>query len=134
MLIKKFPIPTRIDYVPSPYEPDEDGVQDVGYKLGSFSDGRSYRLECWRMDDMLMITLMFSDLALEGYKREDMSLLLEGEGLVNFLGERRPLQAARTTDDADNSVWAINLMLKNNKGKIADLGVELNTYRSFGLK
>lgn len=134
MLIKKFPTPTRIDYVPSPYEPDEDGVQDVGYKLGDLSDGRSYRLECWRMDDMLMITLMFSDLGLEGYKRDDMALLLEGEDLVSFVGERRPLQAARTTDDADNRVWAINMMLQNSKGKIAELAVELNSYRSFGLK
>ena len=31
MLIKKFPVPCRVDYVPSLYEPDEDGVQDVGY-------------------------------------------------------------------------------------------------------
>lgn len=134
MLIKKFPVPTRIDYVPSPYEPDEDGVQDVGYKLGVLSDGRSYRLECWRMDDMLMITLMFSDVGLEGYKREDMPLLLEGEDLVRFLGTRKPLQAARTTDDADNNVWSINMMLQNSKGKIAELEIELNSYRSFGLK
>ena len=34
MLIKKFPVPCRVDYVPSPYEPDEDGVQDVGYYNG----------------------------------------------------------------------------------------------------
>ena len=47
MLIKKFPVPCRVDYVPSPYEPDEDGVQDVGYYNGKLSDGRAYRLECW---------------------------------------------------------------------------------------
>lgn len=134
MLIKKFPTPTRIDYVPSPYEPDEDGVQDVGYKLGFMSDGRGYRLECWRMDDMLMITVMFSDLGLEGYKREDMALVLEGEGLVEFVGQRRPMQASRTTDDAGNSVWAINMMLHNNKEKLAELALELNSYRSYGLK
>ena len=46
MLIKKFPVPCRVDYVPSPYEPDEDGVQDVGYYNGKLSDGRAYRLEC----------------------------------------------------------------------------------------
>ena len=71
MLIKKFPVPCRVDYVPSPYEPDEDGVQDVGYYNGKLSDGRAYRLECWRMDDMLMLTVMFSDRCLEGYRRED---------------------------------------------------------------
>ena len=41
MLIKKFPVPCRVDYVPSPYEPDEDGVQDVGYYNGKLSDGRA---------------------------------------------------------------------------------------------
>ena len=39
MLIKKFPVPCRVDYVPSPYEPDEDGVQDVGYYNGKLSPG-----------------------------------------------------------------------------------------------
>ena len=98
MLIKNFPAPCRVDYVPSPYEPDEDGVVDVGYKNGRLSDGRPYRLECWRMDEMLMTTIMFSDLGLGAYKREDMYLLLEAEGILHFLGEKRPLQCAQTQD------------------------------------
>ena len=36
MLSKKFPVPSCVDYTPSPYEPDEDGVMDVGYKNGVF--------------------------------------------------------------------------------------------------
>ncbi len=56
-------------------EPDEDGVQDVGYKVGNLSDGRAYRLECWRMDDMLMLTVMFASTGLTAYQREDMYLL-----------------------------------------------------------
>ena len=128
MLIKKFPVPCRVDYVPSPYEPDEDGVQDVGYLNGQLSDGRAYRLECWRMDDMLMLTVMFSDLCLAGYRREDMSLLLEAEGLVRFSGESRKLQAVRTVDDREQAVWAINLMLANKKGTYAEIVPELNRY------
>ena len=128
MLIKKFPVPCRVDYVPSPYEPDEDGVQDVGYLTGKLSDGRSYRLECWRMDDMLMLTVMFSDLCLAAYKREDMSLLLEAEGIVRFTGAARKLQAARTEDDREQAVWAINLMLANKKGTYAEIVPELNRY------
>ena len=46
MLMKKFAAPCRVNYVPSPYEPDEDGVMDVGYKNGVMSDGRPFRLEC----------------------------------------------------------------------------------------
>ena len=128
MLIKKFPVPCRVDYVPSPYEPDEDGVQDVGHLNGQLSDGRAYRLECWRMDDMLMLTVMFSDLCLAGYRREDMSLLLEAEGLVRFSGDSRKLQAARTVDDREQAVWAINLMLANKKGTYAEIVPELNRY------
>lgn len=128
MLIKKFPVPCRVDYVPSPYEPDEDGVQDVGYVNGRLSDGRAYRLECWRMDDMLMLTVMFSDLCLVGYKREDMSLLLEAEDIVRFTGEGRKLQAARTVDDREQAVWAINLMLANKKGTYAEIIPELHRY------
>lgn len=128
MLIKKFPVPCRVDYVPSPYEPDEDGVQDVGYLNGQLSDGRAYRLECWRMDDMLMLTVMFSDLCLAGYKREDMSLLLEAEEIVRFTSDSRKLQAARTVDDREQAVWAINLMLANKKGTYAEIVPELNRY------
>lgn len=128
MLIKKFPVPCRVDYVPSPYEPDEDGVQDVGYLNGKLSDGRAYRLECWRMDDMLMLTVMFSDLCLAGYKREDMSLLLEAEDIVRFTGDSHKLQATRTEDDREQAVWAINLMLANKKGTYAEIIPELNRY------
>ena len=128
MLIKKFPVPCRVDYVPSPYEPDEDGVQDVGYYNGRLSDGRAYRLECWRMDDMLMLTVMFSDLCLEGYRREDMPLLLEAEELVRFTGASRKLQAARTEDDRGQNVWAINLLLANKKGTYAEIVPELTRY------
>lgn len=128
MLIKKFPVPCRVDYVPSPYEPDEDGVQDVGYLTGKLSDGRSFRMECWRMDDMLMLTVMFSALCLTGYKREDMPLLLEAEDIVRFTGENRKLQATRTEDDLGQEVWAINIMLANKKGTYAELVPELNRY------
>ena len=128
MLIKKFPVPCRMDYVPSPYEPDEDGVQDVGYYNGRLSDGRAYRLECWRMDDMLMLTVMFSDLCLDGYRREDMPLLLEAEEIVRFTGESRKLQAARTEDDRGQNVWAINLLLANKKGTYAEIVPELTRY------
>lgn len=128
MLIKKFPVPCRVDYVPSPYEPDEDGVQDVGYYNGRLSDGRAYRLECWRMDDMLMVTVMFSDLGLSAYRRADMPLLLEAEAILRFTGDVRKLQATRTEDDRGQAVWAVNLMLANKKGTYAELLVELNRY------
>ena len=130
MLFKKFTAPCRVDYVPSPYEPNEEGVMDVGYKNGVMSDGRPYRLECWRMDELLMLTVLFSNQGLSAYKRVDMPLLLEGEGILQFVGTSKPrLQATQTTDDVGQSMWALNLMLADGKGTYAELTVKLNSYR-----
>ena len=130
MLIKKYNAPCRVDYVPSPYEPDEDGVMDVGYKNGVLSDGRPFRLECWRMDEMLMLTVLFSNEGLGAYSRADMPLLLEGEEILRFVGTGKPrLQATQTTDDVGHSMWAINLMLANGQGTYAELTMKLNSYR-----
>lgn len=130
MLIKKYNAPCRVDYVPSPYEPDEDGVMDVGYKNGVLSDGRPFRLECWRMDEMLMLTVLFSNEGLGAYSRVDMPLLLEGEEILRFVGTGKPrLQATHTTDDVGHSMWAINLMLANGQGTYAELLMQLNSYR-----
>ena len=130
MLIKKYNAPCRVDYVPSPYEPDEDGVMDVGYKNGVLSDGRPVRLECWRMDEMLMLTVLFSNEGLGAYSRADMPLLLEGEEILRFVGTGKPrLQATQTTDDVGHSMWAINLMLANGQGTYAELLMQLNSYR-----
>lgn len=128
MIVKSFPVPCRIDYVPSPLEPDEDGVMDVGYQIGKLSDGRKYRLECWRMDDMIMLTVMFSDIGIESYKRADMYLLLECEDILKFKGSKRPLQVAKTTDDVNKSMWSLNLMLANSKQVYADLLIDLTKY------
>ncbi|MBQ8417325.1 MAG: hypothetical protein IJX10_01610 [Phascolarctobacterium sp.] len=129
MLIKKFPAPSRIDYVPSPYEPNEDGVMDVGYYNGALSDGRAYRVECWRMDEMLMMTVMFSDLGLSAWKRQDMFCLLELEGILEYTAECRAVQCARTQDDAERGVWALNMMLANGKGTYGKLLVPLHSYK-----
>ena len=130
MLIKKYNAPCRVGYVPSPYEPDEDGVMDVGYLTGTMSDGRPLRLECWRMEEMLMLTVLFSSQGLSAYSRADMPLLLEGEEILRFVGTGKPkLQAAQTTDDVGQNMWALNLMLANNKGTYAELLVQLHSYR-----
>ena len=130
MLIKKYDAPCRVGYVPPPYEPDEDGVMDVSYLTGTMSDGRPFRLECWRMEEMLMLTVLFSSQGLSAYSRADMPLLLEGEEILRFVGTGKPkLQAAQTTDDVGQKMWALNLMLANNKGTYAELLVQLHSYR-----
>lgn len=129
MLVNKFPAPSRIDYVPSPYEPNEDGVMDVGYCTGALSDGRAYRVECWRMDEMLMMTMMFSDVGLSAWKRQDMFLLLELEGILEYTSSKRAVQCAMTKDDSEKGVWALNMMLANGKGTYGKLLVPLKSYK-----
>lgn len=129
MLLKQFPEPCRIDYVPSPLEPNEDGVQDVGWRCGTLSDGRGYRLECWRMDELVMATLLFACDGLTYYSRDDMYLLLEAEGIVSYAGDKRPLQMACTKDDAGSDMWALNIMLSRGTAAYASVIGELRRYR-----
>ena len=82
------------------------------------------------MDEMLMLTVLFSNQGLSAYSRADMPLLLEGEEILRFVGSGKPrLQAAQTTDDVGQSMWALNLMLADSKGTYAELLVQLNSYR-----
>ena len=82
------------------------------------------------MDEMLMLTVLFSSEGLTAYKRADMPLLLEGEDILRFVGEGKPhLQAAQSTDDVGQSMWALNLMLANGQGTYAELTMKLNSYR-----
>lgn len=129
MLVKKYPEPCRVDYIPSPYEPDDDGVLDIGYYIGSLSDGRKYRLECWQMDDMVMLTIMFSDLGMSAYTKQDMYYLLELEEILEFSTDVKKLQCTRTEDDTQNSVWAINMMLKNAENTFGRLLITLKRYK-----
>ncbi|MBQ8418499.1 MAG: hypothetical protein IJX10_07735, partial [Phascolarctobacterium sp.] len=99
------------------------------YYNGALSDGRAYRLECWRMDEILMLTVMFSDLGLSAWKRQDMFCLLELEGILEYTAERRAVQCARTQDDAERGVWALNMMLANGKGTYGKLLVPLQSYK-----
>ena len=82
------------------------------------------------MDEMLMLTVLFSNEGLRAYSRADMPLLLEGEEILRFVGAGKPRQqAAQTTDDVGQKMWALNLMLADSKGTYAELLVKLNSYR-----
>lgn len=124
----KFPRPDRSGYIPSPFEPDEDGVIDVGYKTGTFTDGREYRLECWRMDELVMATVLFSDIDMEDCNREELRAALERERIIKFTSVGHPLQCVRTFDDGGRSMWAVNTMLSNSEGKYCEIVGGINNY------
>ncbi len=85
-------------YIVSAHKPDEDGVRDIGFAKGTFSDGRPYRLTCWCMAELIMASLFFDERFLTAWKRLDFALLLELEGILQFK-DGPYLQAARTKDD-----------------------------------
>ena len=120
--------PDRSNYIVSAKEPDDDGVLDLGFAKGSFSDGRPYKIECWCMDELVMATVLFDDALMTAWKRLDFALFLELEELFKYNG--KPLvQATRMQDDAGCSIWAVNVMLKNAKGRQAEILRPLQRYR-----
>ncbi len=124
----KFIEPDRSEYIVSAQEPDDDGVLDLGFAKGVFCDGRPYKMECWCMDEIVMATVLFDDVLMTAWKREDFTLLLELEDLFKFAA--KPLvQATRTEDDAGNSIWAVNVMMKNAKGQQAEFLKPMQRYR-----
>ena len=65
-----------------------------------------------------MATVLFDDALMTAWKRLDFALFLELEELFKYNG--KPLvQATRMQDDAGRSIWAVNVMLKNAKGRQA---------------
>lgn len=130
----KYPKPDRSSYVPSPMEPDEDGVIDVGFRTGTFADGREYRLECWRMEEMVMVTVMFSDIELEDSSREDLRELLVKERILTFKQREHPLQCTRTFDDSGRAMWSVNIMLSDHKGKYCEIVGSIRRYGQIFLR
>ena len=43
----KFPVPNRSEYIPSPLEPDADGVLDIGYYKGAIIGGGAFFFGGW---------------------------------------------------------------------------------------
>lgn len=126
---KEFPIPNRSDYTPSPYEPDADGVLDVGYYEGKLEDGRAYILECWQIDDLAVATIFFSDKDIEDYTRAQLIELLEVEKIIEFISEKKLFQCTRTKDDIGMPMWALNVTLKNDGTETAKFFSELKRYK-----
>lgn len=81
------------------------------------------------MDEMLMMTVMFSDFGLTAWKRQDMFCLLELEGILEYTSPRRAVQCAMTKDDSEKGVWALNMMLSNGEGTYGKILVPLKSYK-----
>lgn len=56
VLQPKYPIPNRSKQTIH-FSRDEDGVIDIGWCDGVFSDGPSFRAEMWAQDQISMLTI-----------------------------------------------------------------------------
>jgi hypothetical protein len=113
-----YPKPDRSDYKPTRTRTSEDPSFDIGWDEGFLRDGRPYRVECWAEEGVTMLTYFFSTRGLETYSNGQFAALLETEGLVRFLDNRRRVSAMPVTDAAGNDMWSVNVVV----------GVEDDTY------
>ena len=124
----KFIEPDRSKQLISAREPNDEGVLDIGFTKGAFSDGRPYKMECWCMEELIMATVYMDERYLTAWHRLDFALLLELEDVVKFM-DGPYLQAVRMQDDAGNGVWAVNIMLKDANGLHAEVLRPIQRYR-----
>lgn len=124
----KFIEPDRSKQLISAHKPSDEGVLDIGFTKGTFSDGRPYRLECWCMEELIMVTVLLDERYLTAWNRLDFVLLLELEDVLQFK-DGPYLQAARIKDDAGRGIWAVNVMLKDADGLHAEIMRPIQRYR-----
>jgi hypothetical protein len=124
-----YPEPDRSDYAPNFTKTDENPVVDVGWAKGVLSDDRPFRAECWAQDGATYLTLFFSRLGLEAATREAIEVLLEGEGLLRFTGESRPVTIELFRDAAGNDLLMTTVVIGTEEGVTVEDTLSLLPYR-----
>ena len=123
-----YPKPDRSVYKPTRTRSAEDPGFDIGCDEGFLRDGRPYRVECWAEEGVTMLTYFFSTRGLETYANEQFASLLEAEGLVHFLDERRRVSAMPVTDAAGNDMWSVNVVVGAEDETYISDNTELRSY------
>jgi hypothetical protein len=126
--IVSYPTPDRSDQTPNFTKTEENDALDLAWNIGHLSDGRPYRVECWCQDQVTMWTFFFSTWGLELGKREAAELL-EGEGLVSFLSEKRYVEPAKWVDCAGNELWSVNVVIGDDEATFVGESLPLIPYR-----
>lgn len=78
---------------------------------GTLSDGRPYRAELWTEDGVVTLTIFFSADGIHELSRADAAVLLEREGLVEFLGPKRWVSPGPWDDASGHRCWSVNTVL-----------------------
>jgi hypothetical protein len=106
-----YPKPDRSDHQPNPKKEGEKDWIDIGWADGVLSDGRPFTMELWAQDQTTFIQCFFSAIGLEELDRGQLQGLLEREGLVRFVSEKRFAGGRLITDRSGNRMWEINIVV-----------------------
>jgi hypothetical protein len=124
-----FPRPDRSDYAPNFTKSADNPAVDVGWAEGTLSDGRPYRTECWAQDGNTYLSFFFSRLGYETATAEAVAVLLEGEGLLQFLNANPPLTLEPFRDASGNDLWMATVVIATEGGSLAKDSLDLKPYR-----
>ncbi len=96
---------------------------DVGWNEGALVDGRPFRSEYWVEKGVSKLTIFLPVAGIEGLSGEELTALLEREGVLEFAsGAPRDVTAEKAVDAAGNEVWALNVVLGADDNNLAVTG------------
>ena len=124
-----YPVPDRSKHNPNFTKTALNDTIDVGWAEGVFSDGRPFRVECWAQDQVTSLTCFFSAIRLEDFSDEELQHLLEREGVVRFLTEKRFGCGRIWYDPSGHKLWSVNIVIGDDESKYADSNLPLQSYR-----
>lgn len=124
----EYPRPDRSSFTPNLHKSAENPALDLGWAEGTLKDGRPYRAECWAEDGMTSLTLFFSTKGIERFTDAEFAALLEAEGLIQFIGERRYVAAAPFTDASGNAMWSVTVVVGDDEDTYVVDQVALRRY------
>lgn len=128
----RFPIPNRSNQTIR-FSKDEDGVIDVGWCDGVFSDGRPFRAEMWAQDQVSMLTIFFSTREMENKSQDELRQFVEAEQVIAFADDSSCYCSSRKYNDAaGNEMWSVNIVVGADEENYLTASVPLFPYSRTG--
>ena len=124
-----YPVPDRSQYQPNFSKTAEDDTVDIEWAEGVFSDGRPFRVECWAQDQVTHLSCVFSVIGLEDISEGEIQNLLEREGVVRFLTEKRFAGGRMWDDWSGQKMWSVGIVIGDDETLYADCDLPLQSYR-----
>ncbi|MBF0477964.1 MAG: hypothetical protein HQL26_00625 [Candidatus Omnitrophica bacterium] len=115
--ITQYPEPDRSNIIRNFTVTEDNEEIDTGWVKGSLSDGRPYLAEAWQREDVSMLTFYFSIKNIEEATQEELITLLLNSGVLEFIGEQKPIGIGQFTDIHNNELWTVNVTVSEDQEK-----------------